>query len=328
MSYILRQDCDRIHIDNLVTGETACWLDKEGVHPAEVVSATHTHNFSQLHVTASAPIARVENDVRLVNDAAAAITHIDTDEELTEDSDQRIPTQKAVKGYVDGSLALRPTLQFPTTLYSLDTQESGAVMVTPKNSSDGKMTTIDTDSSLTANSDLRLVTQKAVKAYVDAHMSTGPIQAIQAYPIGVIPNSAVQVTGTYNLAKNENTSAQYVIMHIPLHGFTTDTLPATFTFTPVAYFYFVTTSSNTIKLYMQSQFRGNISQSIGNDTKYVAPTTGYQKVTFSPVTVTLAGVHAGASLNEVTISLNLYRYADTYSLDAPLFFGAVAYNTY
>lgn len=175
MSYVLRQDSDKICISHPLTNNTVCWLDKDGVHPAEMVGATHTHTLPQLNITVSTPIAKLANDVRLVNDSAVVISRIDTDGTLAGNSDQRISTEKAVKSYVDTSISTfsstHPILQFPATLYSLDTQESGAIMVTPKNREDGKMTHISTDGTMNSNSDLMLSTQKATKTYVDTRLT-------------------------------------------------------------------------------------------------------------------------------------------------------------
>lgn len=92
---------------------------------------------------------------------------VDTDVSLAANSDAKIASQKATKAYVDahagGSAAwggITGTLSAQTDLQSaLDAKVDDAQL--------------DTDVTLAANSDSKVATQKATKAYVDAHAGGG-----------------------------------------------------------------------------------------------------------------------------------------------------------
>ena len=96
------------------------------------------------YTAAVPPATPAEYSVTLVNDAAANINSVSTDGTLAGNTDTDIPTEKAVKTYVDTGLATKLAA------------------------------TLSTDGTLAANLDTNVSSQKAVKTYVDTGLATKP----------------------------------------------------------------------------------------------------------------------------------------------------------
>lgn len=93
----------------------------------------------------------------------ASILDSDIDGNLFHNGDDRIATQKATKTYVNGAL-----LSYLSISNNLSELTNPATARTNLGLGTAAVLASDTDTTLATNSDLRIPTQKAVKAYVDA----------------------------------------------------------------------------------------------------------------------------------------------------------------
>lgn len=111
---------------------------------------------------------------------------LDTDDTLAANSDAKVPSQQAIKTYVDNEIA---DVVAGTAVYDagaglqLIADEFSVINLT---TSMFASNVVDTDVTLAANSDTRLATQKAVKAYVAAYIAAQDIMAFK----GIIDCSA------------------------------------------------------------------------------------------------------------------------------------------
>lgn len=123
-----------------------------------------------------------------VNLKAQHLTDLDTDAALTANSDAKIPSQKAVKAYVDTAFAgAEPLAALDTdTALAADSDSKVASQHAVKTYADGKIASaaLDTDTSLAADSDSKVASQKATKAYVDTKVAA-------ALPPRIVLSSAV-----------------------------------------------------------------------------------------------------------------------------------------
>jgi hypothetical protein len=114
---------------------------------------------------------------------------LDTDTALAANSDTKIATQKATKAYADAKVA--------------DAINDGTTTVAPSQNAvfDAlalKLPTsyLDTDTSLAANSDVKIATQKATKAYVDGLVTSG-FKYRGAIDCSANPNYPAAVVGDF-----------------------------------------------------------------------------------------------------------------------------------
>lgn len=91
------------------------------------------------------------------------LSYLDTDVNLTANSNTKVASQAATKSYVDARM-------------SSGVISSGSI----------PLSYLDIDGNLTANSDVKLATQKAVKTYVDNHSSGSGSSGVIAAPIGAM----------------------------------------------------------------------------------------------------------------------------------------------
>jgi hypothetical protein len=115
----------------------------------------------------------------------------DNDSGLSAISDTRIPSQKAVKDYVDNQIAGTGDVHGPVSSVDLDFTVFDGI--------DGKVIkdsglSFDVDGTLVADSDQKIPSQKAVKSYVDSQIAgtgTGDVHG----PAGSTDNNLVQFNG-------------------------------------------------------------------------------------------------------------------------------------
>lgn len=117
----------------------------------------------------------------------AALLTRDTDVALTADSDTVLATQKAVKTYVDAQFAGAGTGDVVGPGSASDEHFAMFDGTTGKLIQDTGLA-LDTDTALTANSDAKIASQKAVKAYVDSLVTGGAADVMRF--LGVIDASA------------------------------------------------------------------------------------------------------------------------------------------
>jgi len=168
----------------------------------------------------SLPIA--ESDVTgLVSDLAGKLddSQLDTDGTLAADSDARIATQKATKTYVDAAVSGVATLPIA------ESDVTGLVADLAAKLDDSQL---DTDGTLSANSDAKIASQKAVKTYIDARGigaiicvivggTTTPTTGIKAE--GQIPFDCT-ITG-WTLIADQSGSAQITVKKASYAGYPT-----------------------------------------------------------------------------------------------------------
>ena len=160
-----------------------------GINPA----ITNTENLGSANlawgnvysntVTSTAVMASTINattitgGLNLINIADATnnvnITRLDADPTLAHDGNDTLPTQRAVKAYVD---------------YTAQQVETYAANLLPP---------LDTDPSLAADSDIHIASQKAIKTYVD-HLIANLQSEINSTPSGIFGVSQTYVNETSN----------------------------------------------------------------------------------------------------------------------------------
>lgn len=135
------------------------------------------------YTAAVPPATPAEYSVTLVNDAAANVNSISTDGTLAGNTDTDIPTEKAVKTYIDTGLALKLDDTQLSTQTDLDDGSGASDSKVPsqlavKTYADTKVTgalstEVDLDDGAGA-SDAKVPSQLAVKTYVDTGLATKP----------------------------------------------------------------------------------------------------------------------------------------------------------
>ena len=134
---------------------------------------SHLGNTSNPHSTTKAQVGLGSVD----NVQQLPMSYLDTDTSLTANSDVKVPSQKAVKTYIDAQNAAQNTTISgdATTMNNHIANTSNPHATTKTQVSLGNvdnvqqlpMSYLDTDNTFTANSDVKVPSQKAVKAYVD-----------------------------------------------------------------------------------------------------------------------------------------------------------------
>ena len=134
---------------------------------------SHLGNTSNPHSTTKSQVGLGSVD----NVQQLPMSYLDTDTSLTANSDVKVPSQKAVKTYIDAQNAAQNTTISgdATTMNNHIANTSNPHATTKTQVSLGNvdnvqqlpMSYLDTDNTFTANSDVKVPSQKAVKAYVD-----------------------------------------------------------------------------------------------------------------------------------------------------------------
>ena len=138
---------------------------------------SHLSNSSNPHSTTKAQVGLGSVD----NLQQLPMSYLDTDSSLTGNSDVKVSSQKAVKGYVDAQNAAQNTTisgnattmnnHISNTSNPHSTTKTQVGLGSVDNLQQLPMSYLDTDGSFTANSDSRVASQKAVKVYVDGQVS-------------------------------------------------------------------------------------------------------------------------------------------------------------
>jgi hypothetical protein len=170
---------------------TANWVAGAFRITIKNITLTQTVGNPPLTVTSTTKVANLNADK--LDDA-----DIDLDTSLAADSDLRIPSQRAVKTYIDSSIPSTSDFlnkdgsveltadwdagNFQITMSRMTSTTSTGIaplvvasttMVANLNADKVDGADLDTDETLAADSDTKVPSQKAVKAYVDAATSTG-----------------------------------------------------------------------------------------------------------------------------------------------------------
>jgi hypothetical protein len=211
-------------------------------------SAVYSQAADLTNITASSVNAASVQFNTLVDNSATSIVKFDDDPKLAANSHQRLPTQYAVKTYVDTTatwlynlIEAIPIISVPADADSLVHRDgSGGIAASNVNATSIKMTAststinfFDTDVALAANSNARLATQRAIKTYVDTLIANevasrvsgdnnlqNAINAIQAIPTGTVfytAGSAVP-SGYLEAAGQTLTIAAYPALYAALGG--------------------------------------------------------------------------------------------------------------
>jgi len=177
-----------------------------------------------------------------------SILQFDDDPKLAANSHQRLPTQYAVKTYVDTTatwlynlIETIPKISVPAESDSLVHRDGdGGIAAANINAVSIKLTAssptinyLDADTALAANSDARLATQKAIKAYIDSRVATeinsriagdanlqSQIDAAQGLPSGTVLYTAGSTAPTGFLEANGQTllKASYPALFAAIGG--------------------------------------------------------------------------------------------------------------
>jgi len=173
----------------------------------------HISNVSNPHATSKTQVglANVDNVQQL------PMSYLDTDGAFTSNSDAKVASQKATKTYVDGQVStLNTTISgINTTVGANQTTMNNHISNTSNPHSTTKaqvglgnvdnlqqlpMSYLDTDTALAANSDSKVSSQKAIKAYVD-----GKVASINTQISGMLIYAGT-IDGTKTLTQNGITS--------------------------------------------------------------------------------------------------------------------------
>jgi hypothetical protein len=240
----------------IAAGPTITYISTDGTFGAvsdaglSTQKAVKTYvDASTLSSTCSLPLEVQLDDLRIVNTGGAKITSVTTSITLSGDSDLAIPTEHAVKTYVDASPSgITATAPIYKTISNLDLRNSSGAQITAVRVSTGiipaplhtmiateksmteyvgtyvsehalrsaalplayslpggvvslindsfqQVTTVSTDGTMVANSNLQLPTQAAVVSYVAAY---GPVATASA-PLSIVSRD-VRVADASGLA--------------------------------------------------------------------------------------------------------------------------------
>ena len=135
---------------------------------------SHLGNTSNPHNTTKAQVGLGSVD----NLQQLPLSYLDTDTSLTANSDVKVPSQKAVKTYVDAQNAAQNTTiggnattmnnHIANTSNPHATTKTHVGLANVDNVQQLPMSYLDVDGTFTTNSDAKVPSQKAVKTYVDA----------------------------------------------------------------------------------------------------------------------------------------------------------------
>jgi hypothetical protein len=151
-----------ISADNTLGGMTP----SHSAIPTQTAVSYFVANYAPV-TAASLPVRIDATTVKLVNSQGTPVSHIDVDQTLSANSDTRLSTQAAIRTYVYSKINFEYLIApFDVTLNPDSTRN-----LILRNSSNSVITSIDTDLLLTANSQTRIPTQAAVRAYASSNQS-------------------------------------------------------------------------------------------------------------------------------------------------------------
>ena len=188
------------------------------------------------------------NFATLTDSGSLTINKFDNDVTLAADSSLRLPTQQAVKRYVDSKVfgvehevGNLPDISVVATANTLAKRDaSGGIFANQATANSLKLASstqvvnyIDTDVGLTANSDSRFATQRALKQYIDNIVTTeianrlagdanlqSQITGLQSIPAGMVfyTASATAPAGYLEAAGQTVTKAAYPALYAAIGG--------------------------------------------------------------------------------------------------------------
>ena len=139
---------------------------------------SHLGNTSNPHNTTKSQVGLGSVD----NLQQLPMSYLDTDSSLTANSDVKVPSQKAIKGYVDAQNAAQNTTISgnATTMNNHisnvsnphSTTKTQVGLANVDNVQQLPMSYLDTDGTFTSNSDAKVASQKATKTYIDGQVTT------------------------------------------------------------------------------------------------------------------------------------------------------------
>ena len=139
---------------------------------------SHLGNTSNPHSTTKSQVGLGSVD----NLQQLPMSYLDTDSSLTANSDVKVPSQKAIKGYVDAQNASQNTTISgnATTMNNHisnvsnphSTTKTQVGLANVDNVQQLPMSYLDIDGTFTSNSDAKVASQKATKTYIDGQVTT------------------------------------------------------------------------------------------------------------------------------------------------------------
>jgi len=171
---------------------------------AGVVTASSTTTFTNKTIDANG----TGNSISNLETEDFAEDVIDTDTSLTADSDTRIPSQRAVKAYVDtkeDALGFAPvpdtrTVNGHALSANVTVSKSDVGLGSVDNVQQMPLSYLDTDATMSANSDVKVPSQKAVVSYI---VNNGGMTASST---NTLTNKTIDANGTGNSITNLETA--------------------------------------------------------------------------------------------------------------------------
>ena len=203
-------------------------LDSEGSSPAVMTAdpllVTNT-TVSNSTTTGAAVISgglgvagQVTTTSLQIGNSTTNTTLVDTSDTLSANLDTSLPTQKAVKTYVNNLCAATRQDAITDSAVYTDNKLSGSI--NPSSIKIGSSTTtttlVDTDGTLTANLDTSLPTQKAVKTYVNTAKASANAISIANVPVS-LDSSTNGAVLTYSTIDNKFHTTNLIETNYPIN---------------------------------------------------------------------------------------------------------------
>jgi hypothetical protein len=328
----------------LATGPVVTAISIDGTLSANSDAAVPTEKAVKTYVdahaeasTATPPVYVTGTDISLRNSAAATVTSISTDATLVGNSDLAVPTEKAVKGYVD----TRPAAGVVAPLFT-----NGSAAIELRNTSGSTINYIVVTSGLIpAPLHTRMLTEASTTNYVINYVGEHCVTQVGAPFVWSVPNgtlrlgndafqyvTAISTDGALAANTDASLSTQkaiktYVDTHSPVTAAslplsiasgTISVAPASATATGV-----VTTGAQTMAGF--KTFTGGMSIANVSSPQLLV---GYNLSTQATVSVTSAGATTVGSPSTLTLSAggNIQAVLTTNGMSVPVLLTAAGLN--